>query len=262
MINTKTAIAVAKAFALMLVASSAHAQVTNLVTNGGFEQLLRGPTQYGNNQGSVRLLPNDPVSGAAGWSTANQWSWAVKPSDISTFLWTTQNGGPSLVTASPDGGNFLFMDGDMTLHAAVSQNISGLKVGNNYQLSFYSALGQQWGQNGPTWDWMNVSLGSQSFLAWATPGVPSQMPEHGFTGWKQFNYTFQATAATETLSFLAYGGPTGAPPITLLDGVSLVDVTAPVPEPGEWAMMLVGAGLVSYQVRRKQAMLEQTKLDA
>ena len=28
--------------------------------------------------------------------------------------------------------------------------------------------------------------------------------------------------------------------------------TAPVPEPEEWAMMLVGAGMVGFQVRRKQ----------
>ena len=28
--------------------------------------------------------------------------------------------------------------------------------------------------------------------------------------------------------------------------------TAPIPEPEEWAMMLVGAGLVGFQVRRKQ----------
>ncbi len=37
-------------------------------------------------------------------------------------------------------------------------------------------------------------------------------------------------------------------------------VTAPVPEPEEWAMMLVGAGLVSYQVRRKQKGLRQSVL--
>ena len=41
-----------------------------------------------------------------------------------------------------------------------------------------------------------------------------------------------------------------------------LNAVAAVPEPEEWAMMLVGAGLVSYQVRRKQATLEQTKLDA
>jgi hypothetical protein len=33
---------------------------------------------------------------------------------------------------------------------------------------------------------------------------------------------------------------------------------AAVPEPEEWAMMLVGAGLVSYQVRRKQKGLSQS----
>ena len=246
MINTKTAIAVAKAVALMFVASSAQAQVKNLVTNGGFE--LTTPANK-----SVVLTPNSLVSGVTGWTTTSKWALDIIPSDIPNALWTTQNGGPNLVTPSPDGGNFLFMDGDTTLHGYVSQNVSGLKPGNNYQLSFYSALGQQLGHNGNTWDYMGVYLGSQSFLAWATPGVPTQLPSHGFTGWKQFNYTFQATAATETLSFLAVGGPNGLPPITLLDGVSLVDVTAPVPEPEEWAMMLVGAGLVSFQVRRKQA---------
>ena len=256
MINTNTAIAVAKAVALMLVASSAHAQVTNLVTNGGFE--LTTPANQ-----SVRLIPNSLVSGVTGWTTSSQWALDIKPSDIPNAVWTTQNGGPNLVTPSPDGGNFLFMDGDVTLHGAVSQNISGLKAGDNYQLSFYSGLAQQTQHYGPTWDWMMVSLGSQQQTAWATGNHATDMPEHGFTGWQSFNMTFQATAATETLSFLAYGGPTGAPPITLLDGVSLVDVTTPpVPEPEEWAMMLVGAGLVSYQVRRKQATLEQTKLDA
>ena len=37
---------------------------------------------------------------------------------------------------------------------------------------------------------------------------------------------------------------------------------AAVPEPEEWAMMLVGVGLVGYQVRRKQKGLEQLSLSA
>jgi hypothetical protein len=39
----------------------------------------------------------------------------------------------------------------------------------------------------------------------------------------------------------------------LLSNVSLNEVTPAVPEPEEWAMMLIGAGLVGFQVRRKQA---------
>ena len=252
MINTKTAIAVAKAVALMLVASSAHAQLTNLVTNGGFEQTTL--SQANRHFGGLLVLNNGtPASGLDNWTNQSRWSVVVPPSEISNILWTTANGGLKTITPSPDGGNFLTMDGDSTLHGALSQNISGLTPGNNYKLSFYSALGQQERHYGNTWDWMSVSFGSQQALAWATPGVPTQLPWKDFTGWQQFNYTFQATAANQALSFLAYGGPNGLPPLTLLDGVSLVDVTAPVPEPEEWAMMLVGAGLVSFQVRRKQA---------
>ena len=255
MINTKTAIAVAKAVALMLVASSAHAQVTNLVKNGSFEQTT--PSEAKHLYPGTLQLAMGSASGVNDWTNASRVAYNVIPSAITSFLWSTQNGGPNVVTTSPDGGNVLAMDSDSEFRGAISQNISGLKPGDSYQLSFYSALGQQHGWHGKTWDWMKVSLGSQQQNVWLNEGKATQLPNHGFTGWQSFNLTFQATAATETLSFLAMGGPNGAPPMILLDGVSL----APVPEPEEWAMMLVGAGLVSYQVRRKQAKLEQTKLD-
>ena len=41
---------------------------------------------------------------------------------------------------------------------------------------------------------------------------------------------------------------------------SLSALTAPVPEPEEWAMMLVGTGLVGYQVSRKQKKLSHSTL--
>lgn len=41
---------------------------------------------------------------------------------------------------------------------------------------------------------------------------------------------------------------------------SLSALAAPVPEPEEWAMMLVGTGLVGYQVRRKQKGLSHSNL--
>jgi hypothetical protein len=78
-------------------------------------------------------------------------------------------------------------------------------------------------------------------------------PNHGFSGWEQAPFTYTAHSSSEVLKFLATNAPTGVPPTALLDGVSLVDITTPVPEPEEWAMMLVGAGLVSFQVGRKQA---------
>jgi hypothetical protein len=236
MIKNKTAIAVAKAFALMLVAASAHA---NIITNSSFEQYTLGDT--------LHRMDNSNVPG---WLTTSGTTWVVSPDNIQNLLWTTLNGGLKLLTPSPDGGKFLAMDSDY-LRGPVYQTVSGLKAGDTYNLSFFSALAQQAGTPlGQTYDWMNVSLGDQQQLVWATPGNPTYLASQDFSGWQQFNLTFQATAASEILSFAAYGGPAGAPPYVLLDGVSL---TPAVPEPEEWAMMLVGAGLVSWQVRRKQA---------
>jgi len=50
------------------------------------------------------------------------------------------------------------------------------------------------------------------------------------------SFTYTATATSEVLSFLAAGGPSGAPPFVLLDGVSII----PIAEPASW-MTLVGA---------------------
>jgi hypothetical protein len=55
------------------------------------------------------------------------------------------------------------------------------------------------------------------------------------------------------LSFLAVGTPTGAPPISFLDGVSVVDATA-VPEASSWAIFGAGlaalVGIVTFRQRR------------
>ncbi|QXQ08678.1 PEPxxWA-CTERM sorting domain-containing protein [Sphingosinicellaceae bacterium] len=60
--------------------------------------------------------------------------------------------------------------------------------------------------------------------------------------------TFTASAVSQVLSFLAVGTPNGAPPISFLDGVSL---TAAVPEPATWGLMLVGFGAVGITARRR-----------
>ena len=69
--------------------------------------------------------------------------------------------------------------------------------------------------------------------------------QYEFTGLKAgVSYTWETTATITTNN-----GSLG----------SQFSVAA-VPEPEEWAMMLVGAGLVSYQVRRKQKGLRQSVL--
>jgi hypothetical protein len=58
-------------------------------------------------------------------------------------------------------------------------------------------------------------------------------------------FTFLYTGGISTLSFFAVGGPSGEPPLVLLDGVTLYDV----PEPAAWTAFLTGAlALALYQI--------------
>ena len=243
MIERKTAIATAQALALMLIASSAQAQLTNLVTNGSFEitPLADGV--------SKKLGTN-----ATGWTT-NSYSFLVAPGkgdvqmnngggDATLKLWSTKNGGKDFVPASsPDGGRYIAADSAYQV-GPIKQTINDLTVGSQYTLSFYYAAGQQYHFNGPTYDSWKVSFGDQTQ---ETPII--NLGNHEFADWRQASFTYTATSTSQVLSFLAAGGPNGLPPFVLLDGVS---ITAAVPEPEEWAMMLVGVGLVGFQVRRKQ----------
>ena len=259
MINTKTAIAVAKAFALMLVASSAHAQLTNLVTNGGFEQTTNGPATIGiwGTSEAVGWTATGPgLMSLLAPGTADTTGSAPTNFGQTFSLWGSHNGGLNVIPdSSPNGGNFLVTDttygfNNQDVTPLLSQTINGLKVGNQYTLSFNYAAGQWYGYTSPvnlTNAW-KYSFGDQ---VRETPTL--SYPNKGFTGWQQESYTFTATSTSQVLSFLATNAPHAVPPMAMLDGISLTPVTAPVPEPEEWAMMLVGAGLVSFQVRRKQA---------
>ena len=72
---------------------------------------------------------------------------------------------------------------------------------------------------------------------------------HGDVPWMSQSVTFTASAASEVLSFLALGTPSGVPPFVLLDGV---DVQA-VPEPSTWVLLGAGAfGLLASRKLRKK----------
>jgi hypothetical protein len=124
------------------------------------------------------------------------------------------------------------MDADFQT-SAMTQSISGLTPGDTYAVSFYWAASQQEGFNGDTSQFLSVSLGAQ------TQTTPTfLLPSHGFSGWMSQTYDYTATSGTETLSFLAGGSP-AVPPFTLLDGVSMNDIT-PTPEPGTLPLLFTG----------------------
>lgn len=230
--------------ALPLALAAAPAHATNLVVNGGFETLTSGPGQLGYN------------TEATGWTTSGyNFVFAPGTADVggstgsygAMSLWGSNNGGVNTIPASsPDGGNFLGADGAYEV-GAITQTISGLVAGQQYAVSFWWAGAQQNGYNGVTTEQWQVSLGSETHATAVYTDA-----SHGFSGWMQQSFTYTATASSEVLSFLAAGTPSGEPPFSLLDGVSL---NVAVPEPASLSLLAVGiaalGGLHRYRRRNR-----------
>ena len=242
------------AIALLTAATVATAPVAaapNLVTNGGFEQTTRsGNFEFGNAAGAAGQV--------TGWTSAatNAYNLLFNAATANTtnaagtygytgneYMWAS--------TASSQGGNFVALDGDSTVRGALTQTINGLTVGNTYTLSFEWGAGQLRSRDGATTEQLIYGLGNTSYAT----NVLSN-PSHGFTGWNRVTQNFTATGTSQVLSFLSNGTPNGLPPVALLDNVSL---TAAVPEPATWGMMIVGFGAIGgtmrYRRRNTQAVI-------
>lgn len=238
--------------AIVLSAIGLSASAQNLVTNGDFE------TTSGIAASSVITNSNLP-----GWSinyTGNFHGQVMKFATVyfsaaqATTLGATGtdnlggNWTMASATDSPTGGKFVAIDGDRAFSAVLSQNISGLTIGQTYDLSFSYAGAQDTSRFGATTDSWQVTFGNQS----QTTNVLKNASQ-GFTGWYNDTMTFTATSTSQLLSFLAVGTPSGQPPVSLLDGVSLMAATAPVPEPTTWALMLVGVGTIGFTLRKRRS---------
>jgi hypothetical protein len=244
-------IAIAAALGAMV---SAPALATNLVTNGDFEQLINGPGKW------------DATSThqVVGWhSNGYNFTYAAGGLDDNTYLelYGPKNGVANGLVNSPTGGNMVAADGAYG-EGAIYQQITGLTVGQQYAVQFDWAAGQQSGYTGPQTERWLVKLGNSVLTVpsdHVNPTLDSQTQatsvahnaNHGFVPWSHETFTFTATGTSQYLSFLALGTPTGVPPFSILDGVSM----AAVPEPASWAMMIAGFGLVGGAIRRRRPML-------
>ncbi len=232
----KAAVMGITAAALSMAASAARA---DMITNGSFATTGGASGQIGYNGLVLTGWTNANGSAATGGGTGynfvfNSGTQADTTGVTSQYgslqLWGPSNGSNNgLPASSPNGHNFVALDGDFHT-GAISQTITGLTVGDTYDVSFYWAASQQEGFNGATVQYLDVSLGSQTLDTTAY-----DLPSHGFSGWMPVTDVFTANSTSEALSFLAVGN-TPVPPFLLLDGVTMT----PTPEPATLPLLVTG----------------------
>jgi hypothetical protein len=232
------ALAAAFAFALGLPASAQVADATpgNLVVNGSMAFTANG----------LPLAPGGVYR--AGANTSTLAGWAYLDTSLAAEYWVSFGGQPS-----PDGGQYLGVQdlaafGPRINVGGITQTLTGLQVGANYDLSFYSMSNHDGGGH---------QLWSVSFGNTTQDGAATQ-PNGDDTGnWTLNSMSFTATSAVQALTFMARYLPGSVPEMLDLDGVVLtqeqVTGVPAVPEPSTWT--LLGAGLLAgaWATRRRKS---------
>lgn len=95
---------------------------------------------------------------------------------------------------------------------------------------------------------IGLYVGDALLRTMASSGLIGNTPKAN-TSWLTFTTTFTAQQAT-TLTFAALGTSDGLG--GYLDNISLVGTALPVPEAGEWAMLLAGMGVVGFIGTRRR----------
>ena len=139
----------------------------NLVINGNFN--LYGGSAPKND--FVYVQPTD-------WTGSGLYDFGVEVDAPGTADNVSDPGipvyGPFPVHGPSGNNNFIEADGDPSYSFSFNQTISGLTVGQNYDVSFNQAAGQQSGNlRGPTTEQWQVSLGSDTQLS-AVMNTPSR----------------------------------------------------------------------------------------
>jgi len=242
--------------------SPAKAGPVNLITDGTFQDTqngLKSPGGYlcqnGKNAGSTCVsnltnwTPTCSSSGCAGSSTPSSLLYINSVTgDAYVNAW---NGGLQLyptIVAPPGGSNVIAIDGGTPYAASLAQTISGFVAGNEYVLTFYQGAAQQKGFTTATTEQWKVTFGTTSQTSLLMHNAPE-----GVVAWNEVTMNFIATSATETLTFLAIGSPSGEPPVVLL-----ADVDMFLPEPASLAMLGAGMLVLIAANRRRTRSIQTT----
>ncbi len=215
---------------LILLAALAFASpslaATNLVTNGGFEAGNSGFTSTYNYvaPNANLMVPENTYTVAS--NAANQHpSWA----NVGAFA----------------GNNFLIANGSSKSDAPVwMQIITGLEIGRLYDFSAMAVnvcCNASYG--GPNVSPLIISIGSNG-----TPQTIATSGVLGSTGtWTPFTGSFVATSTSTSLSIFTDVSAASGNDF----GLDEISVTAAVPEPATWMMMMLGMAGVGFSLRRK-----------
>ncbi len=207
--------------------------------NGSFENLS---STYVNTPGA------DLMSGVAadGWTvSANSPDWYLGAPGP-TGLWFTP-WDDFFTGAAAEGSGY---------REGIRQTITGLEIGTTYTLEFQQANGLRFDQGshigvGNTGGW-EVLLDGGTILSSASLNDNST-PTPSFPGsWNLGSVSFEATAASQTIEFLAYGGSAMNPTFQFLDSVTLTE--SQVPEPGTTPLIAL-ASLGLWRRRRTASQL-------
>lgn len=260
----------------LFAATGARADPILTVTNGDFHQ-YSGVTPGTNNDYFQNVNPTGWVGGGGLIFITNY--TGINNPNLYLHVW-----GPTQdVTASPTnpfpnspiGGNFVEADGNPYYENSFSYTqLSGLTVGQEYQLTFFQAAGQQSGFYGSTTNqWIvglgtpgsyfyETSIGSQDYYHYSDPtgsvtATPLMtVPHEGVFPWEAVTVYLTADAPNDVLTFLAWGdnGSTvNLPPIAFLD---IANNGNPVstPEPASLSLMVIGMfGIGAYRLRRRRS---------
>jgi len=194
---------------------------------GGFA--MAGVAQAG------QLIVNGDFSNpneGGGWSLSN-----------SVPGWTNDNGDIVEIGASGVYGLGCYtascqnMEVNANTFDTVSQTITGLKVGESYQLSW--AYG---GRSGGGPQALNVSFGGKAL---------TQDSSNGYANWALNTFDIVAKSSSETLTFASVDTSALGGLPSYGNEITAVSLTA-VPEPSTWAMMLIGFGGLGAAIRSRR----------
>ena len=174
------------------------------------------PTAHG--PGYISLLPSDNTT-ITGWTVGG-------PGEGVDWLTTPTYGADTGIHS---------VDLQHVYPSSISTTIPTL-AGNIYNLSFSAAAVSGYTNTG------DVSAGSLINQAFA-PSFSGSFYNQTYT---PYSFTFTATGSATLIMFQATGPNIQYGPV--IDSVGVLSV----PEPEEWAMMLLGFGMVGYQIKRKQ----------